>query len=57
MNRMQKNLDGLKLSAKDFKLLLSKLDVNKSIGPNENFINTKSKLFEKCIGYEMISYI
>ena len=58
------------MGAQDTKLLLFKMDDSKSMEPNdihpkilkflssnESFINAISKLFEKCIEYEMIPYI
>jgi hypothetical protein len=61
---------GLNISAGDVKLLLSKLDVSKSMGPdeihpkilkflssNEDFINTITTLFNKCIKDENIPCI
>ena len=60
-------MDELIIRAKDIKLLLSKLDVSKSMGPdkihpkisnnlssNSSFINAICKLFWKCVKYEMI---
>ena len=35
MRRVQKIMDGLKIRAKDIKLLLSKLNVSKNMGPDE----------------------
>ena len=69
MRRVLKKIEVL-IRVKYIKLLLSLLDVSKSLGPdeihpkifnylssNENFVIAMYKLFEKCIEYEMILYI